>query len=77
MWSLHPGGNQKICSGGPQKRLQDGRITLLEPLFWHAKHAQNARAKIEPNTIGEGPRRGPRARTARGHEEKETWRMIS
>jgi hypothetical protein len=55
MWPLHPSGNQKICSRGPQKRPQDGRITLLKPPFWHAKHAQNAHAKIEPDSIGAEP----------------------
>jgi len=58
MWPLHPGGNQKICSRGPQKRPQDGRITLLKPPFWHAKHAQNAHAKIEPDSIAVPPQRG-------------------
>jgi len=48
MWPLHPGGYQKICSGGPEKCPQDGRIALLKPLFWHAKHAQNVRAKFVP-----------------------------
>src|SRR5260370_30333956 len=52
IWSLHPGGNQKIGSWGPQKHPQDRRITLVTPLFWHAKHVQNTYAKIEPDTIG-------------------------
>src|SRR5215510_5104587 len=52
MWSLHPGGNQKICSGGPQKRLQDGRITVLEPLFGHAKHAPNERVVDGTGELG-------------------------
>src|SRR6516162_4166427 len=52
MWPLHPGGYQKICSGGPEKCPQDGRIALLKPLFWHAKHAQNVHAKFVPDSIG-------------------------
>ena len=55
IWPLHPGGNQKICSGGPQKHPQDRRTTLLKPLFWHAKQAHNAHAKIEPNSIAPTP----------------------
>jgi hypothetical protein len=51
MWPLHPGGNQKICSWGPQKRPQNRRTTFLKPLFWHTKHAQNAPAKRVPNSI--------------------------
>ena len=54
MWPLHPGGNQKIYSWGPQKRPQDRRTTLLKSPFWHAKHAQNARAKRVPDSIGVG-----------------------
>ena len=58
MWPLHPGGYQKICSGGPEKCPQDGRIALLKPLFWHAKHAQNVRAKFVPDSIGGNNSRG-------------------
>ena len=39
---------------GTPKRSQDRRATCPQPLFWHAKHAQNAHAKIEPDTIGNG-----------------------
>ena len=40
------------CSWGPQKHPQDRSTPLLKPLFWHAKHAQNAPAKFVPDTIG-------------------------
>jgi hypothetical protein len=40
-----------MYSWGPQKHLQDRRTTFLKPLFWHAKHAQNAPAKFVPDTI--------------------------
>ena len=78
MWPLHPGGYQKICSGGPEKCPQDGRIALLKPLFWHAKHAQNVHAKFVPDSIdprgvcgGEGGGRGqPRAGRAIGRHTR-------
>ena len=58
MWPLHPGRNQKMCSWRPQKRSQDRRATSPNPLFWHAKHAQNAHAKFVPDTIASALHRG-------------------
>jgi hypothetical protein len=47
-----------MYSWGPQKHLQDRRTTFLKPLFWHAKHAQNAPAKFVPDTIVKGSEGG-------------------
>src|SRR5216683_2523444 len=56
MWPLYQGGNQKMCSWRPPKRSQDRRAACPKPLFWRTKHAQNARAKFVPDTIGGHPR---------------------
>jgi hypothetical protein len=56
-----------------------GSAPLRVHICTDATHRRSRRLKrrITRPRLGEGPRRGPRARPERGHEETEAWRMIS
>ena len=53
MWPLHPGGNQKMCSWGPQKRSQDRRATCPQPLFWHASTRKTRMQNLYRTLLGQ------------------------